>query len=127
MTRTHQLETTLRTLKLSGMLDTLDVRLAQAQAGKLGHLEFLQSLCEDEVARRDATAITRRVRQARFEQPSTIEDFDFGYNPKIPAARIRDLATGRYITAGQAIILHGPVGLGLHCRSFHWGWSKSPS
>ena len=112
MTRTHQLETTLRTLKLSGMLDTLDVRLGQAQAGELGHLEFLQRLCEDEIARRDATAITRRVRQAKFEQAATIEDFDFGYNPKIPAARIRDLATGRYITAGQSIILHGPVGVG---------------
>ena len=113
MTRAHQLETTLRTLKLSGMLDTLDVRLGQAQAGELGHLEFLQRLCEDEIARRDATAITRRVRQARFEQAATIEDFDFGYNPKIPAARIRDLATGRYITAGQSIILHGPVGVCL--------------
>lgn len=114
MTRAHQLETTLRTLKLSGMVDTLDVRLGQAQAGELGHLEFLQRLCEDEIARRDATAITRRVRQARFEQAATIEDFDFGYNPKIPAARIRDLATGRYITAGQSIILHGSSASGKH-------------
>lgn len=32
----------LRTLKLSGMLHTLDARLAQARAGELGHLEFLQ-------------------------------------------------------------------------------------
>ena len=112
MTRTHQLETTLRSLRLSGMLDTLDVRLGQAQAGQFGHLEFLQVLCEDEIARRDAHAITRRIRQARFEQQTTIEDFDFTYNPKIPAAHIRDLATGRYITAGQAIILHGPVGVG---------------
>ena len=54
MTRPHQLETTLRTLNLSGMLDTLDARLAQARAGELGHLEFLQALCEDEIARRDA-------------------------------------------------------------------------
>ena len=50
MTRAHQLETTLRTLRLSGMLDTLDARLSQAQAGQLGHLEFLQVLCEDEIA-----------------------------------------------------------------------------
>jgi len=112
MTRPHQLETTLRSLRLSGMLDTLDARLTQAQGGQLGHLEFLQVLCEDEIARRDATAITRRIRQARFEQLATIEDFDFSYNPKIPAAHIRDLAAGRYISAGQAIILHGPVGVG---------------
>ena len=66
--RTHQLETTLRSLSLSGMLDTLEARLAQADAGELGHVEFLQSLCEDELSRRDAAGIARRVRAARFEQ-----------------------------------------------------------
>lgn len=112
MTRRHQLETTLRTLKLSGMLDTLEARLAQARAGELGHLEFLQILCEDEITRREAAAVIRRVRQARFEQASTLEEFDFAYNPKIPAAHIRDLATLRFIDANQAVILHGPVGVG---------------
>ena len=38
MTAVHQLESTLRSLKLSGMLDTLEVRLVQARAGELGHL-----------------------------------------------------------------------------------------
>ena len=37
MTRRHQLETSLRALGLSGMLDTLAARLAQAHAGELGH------------------------------------------------------------------------------------------
>ena len=112
MTRPHQLDQTLRALKLSGMLDTLDSRLAQASAGDLGHLEFLQALCEDEIARRDAHAIGRRVRAARFEQPTTLEDFDFKYNPSIPAATIRDLATLRFLSAGESVILHGPVGVG---------------
>ena len=66
MTRQHQLETTLRTLKLSGMLETLEARLAQARAGELGHLEFLQVLCEDEINRREAASLIIRVRQARF-------------------------------------------------------------
>ncbi len=112
MTRRHQLETTLRTLKLSGMLDTLDARLLQAQAGQLGHVEFLQTLCEDEIARREASAIDRRIRKARFETPTTLEDFDFTYNPKIPAATIRDLATLRFIDTKTSVILHGPVGVG---------------
>ncbi|MFH1104169.1 MAG: IS21-like element helper ATPase IstB [Actinomycetota bacterium] len=112
MTRRHQLETTLRTLKLSGMLDTLQARLLQAQAGELGHVEFLQVLCEDEIARREAAAIDRRIRAARFETPATLEDFDFTYNPKIPTATIRDLATLRFVDAGASVILHGPVGIG---------------
>ena len=112
MTRRHQLETTLRTLKLSGMLDTLEGRLGQAQAGELGHVEFLQVLCEDEIARREATAINRRIRAARFENPTTLEEFDFNYNPKIPGPTIRDLATLRFVDAGSSVILHGPVGVG---------------
>jgi len=112
MTRAHQLEASLTTLRLSGMLDTLEARLAQARAGELGHLEFLQVLCEDEITRRDAAALERRLRAARFEATATIEDFDFSYNPKIPAAHIRDLATLRFIDNGESVVLHGPVGVG---------------
>jgi len=81
MTRAHQLEASLTTLRLSGMLDTLEARLGQARAGELGHLEFLQVLCEDEITRRDAGALERRLRAARFEAAAAIEDFDFSYNP----------------------------------------------
>ena len=97
MTKTHQLEATLRSLSLSGMLETIDSRLAQVKAGELGHVEFLQVLCEDELSRRDAAGIVRRVHAARFEQTCAIEDYDFSYNPKVPAALIRDLATLRFV------------------------------
>jgi DNA replication protein DnaC len=43
---------------------------------------------------------------------SALEDFDFNANPKIPAARIRDLATLRFLEASESVILHGPVGVG---------------
>ena len=102
----------LRTLKLGGMLQTLDARLAQARAGELGHLEFLQVLCLDEISRRETTAIARRTRRARFEQTATLEGFDFTANPKLPAAQIRDLAALRWLHAGESVILHGPVGVG---------------
>jgi DNA replication protein DnaC len=112
MTKTHQLEATLRALRLGGMLDTIDARLAQAAAGELGHIEFLQVLCEDELSRRDAAGLIRRVREAHFETTTTIEEFDFAYNPKVPAAQIRDLATMRFIEESESVILHGPVGVG---------------
>ncbi len=92
------------------MLQTLDARLAQARAGELGHLEFLQVLCHDEVSRRDTTAITRRTRRARFEETLTLEGFDFAAAPKLPAAQIRDLAALRWLQAGESVILYGSVG-----------------
>jgi DNA replication protein DnaC len=110
--RPHHVEDALRQLKLFGMLDTLEARLAQATAGELGHIELLAALCADEAARRDAAGLERRLRAARFEQAAAIEEFDFSFNPKVPAAAIRDLATLRFVEAGESVILHGPVGVG---------------
>jgi DNA replication protein DnaC len=106
------LHDTLRTLKLTGMLETLDARVAQARTGSLGHLDFLQVLCEDEIARRDSASLARRLRLARFEEQATMESFDFTANPKVPAAAIRDLAALRWLDAGQSVILYGPTGVG---------------
>jgi len=109
---TGALDKALRTLKLSGMLATIEARLSQARAGELGHIEFLQVLCEDEISRRQAMSMTRRLRKARFEEQATLEGFDFGASPKLPAAQIRDLAALRWLQAGESVILYGPVGVG---------------
>lgn len=95
---------------MSGMLDTIEARLVQARAGDLGHLEFLQVLCEDELTRRDAAVVSRRVRAARFEEMSTLEEFDFSFNPKIPAGMIRDLAALGFVQSGESVLIYGPVG-----------------
>ena len=127
--RQAQLETLLRTLKLPGMADMLGERLAQAGAGKLGHAELLALLCGDEIARRDAAGLARRLAAARFETTCAVEDFDFAFNPDVPAGVIRDLATLRFLEQGESVILHGPVGVGktmlaqalgqLACRRGH--------
>jgi DNA replication protein DnaC len=106
------LHQSLRALKLSGMLETLDARLAQARAGELGHLDFLQVLCQDEITRRESMSMARRLRRAHFDQQTTLEEFDFHASPKLPAAQIRDLAALRWLHNGESILLHGPVGVG---------------
>ena len=106
------LRNALRMLKLTGMLETLDARLAQTRDGGLGHLEFLQVLCEDEIARRETAALTRRIRRAKFEEQTTFESFDFTANNKLPAAMLRDLAALRWLDAAESVILFGPVGVG---------------
>ncbi|MGA3221778.1 MAG: IS21-like element helper ATPase IstB [Acidimicrobiales bacterium] len=102
----------LKALGLSGMLDTLEARLAEARAGKLGHVELLQVLCEDELARRDAAKVARRLRAARLPMEATLENFDYSYNAKFPAAQVRDLSRLEFVEAGQGLIIYGPVGVG---------------
>ncbi len=112
LTDRNALAAALRHLKLSGMLGTLDARLAQAHAGEPGHLDFLQVLCQDEISRRETTSLARRIRHARFETEATLEGFDFAVSPKLPAAQIRDLAALRWLQSGESVILYGPVGVG---------------
>ena len=59
-----QLTTRLRHLRLSGMVDALPGRVAQAEAAPLPHLEFLELLVEDELARRADRLFARRLKQA---------------------------------------------------------------
>ncbi|MEU8927793.1 IS21-like element helper ATPase IstB [Kitasatospora sp. NPDC048545] len=84
----------------------------QAHGGELGHLDFLQVLCQDEISRRETVAFERRLRKAKFEQQVTLEGFDFNASPKLPAAQIRDLAALRWLHAGESVVLFGPVGVG---------------
>ncbi|MER6573350.1 ATP-binding protein [Streptomyces sp. NPDC001093] len=67
----------LKALPLSGMLETLDAPLPQAHGGELGHLEFPQVLCQEEIARREMVAFQRRLKRAKFEQQVTLEELDF--------------------------------------------------
>ena len=122
---THQLEAKLKTLRLSGMLDTLEARLAQTRGGELGHLEFLEVLLEDEIGRREAKALSERIRRARFEDEATLEGFDFTDNPSLPAPLIRDLAALRWLERGESVILYGPVGVGKPTSPRHSGTSPA--
>ena len=54
MEMTHQLIPFLKRLRLSGILETLDVRNQQAIEGQWSYIEFLARLLEDEVERRAA-------------------------------------------------------------------------
>lgn len=110
--QTHQLERKLKALKLGGMMDTLELRLQEAQKGNLGYLVFLEMLLEDESNRRSQKALSGRLRRARFEESKTLSDFDFTYNPKIPAPLIRDLSTCGYLDRKESVLLYGPVGVG---------------
>lgn len=110
--KAHELERKLKNLHLGGMLDTLNLRLEQAQKEKLGYLIFLEMLLEDEVNRRSQKTMANRLSKAQFEEQKNLSDFDFSYNPKIPAQDVRDLATCQFIEKKESVLICGPVGVG---------------
>ena len=82
-----QLAPTLKQLRLSGLAATLDVRLQEAASSRLSHAEFLTLLFQDELNIRQQRRIANRSRMAGFTKMKTLEDFDWGYNPKVPKNR----------------------------------------
>lgn len=112
MTEFHQLQSKLKALKLGGMLETLEGRLAQAQKEHLGFLDFLELLLEDEIQRRAHKRLITRIARARFDEVKTLEEYDFSFNPGTPTPQIRDLATCRFIQEHASILICGPVGVG---------------
>jgi DNA replication protein DnaC len=112
MSASNALTSQLKTLKLGRMLDTIDVRLLQARQDQLGYLEFLQLLLQDEIERRKNQSLRLRLQRASFEEPKTLEDFDFAGNPHLNPAALRDLATGLFIERREHVLLYGPAGTG---------------
>jgi DNA replication protein DnaC len=106
------LQPKLRKLKLSGMLDAIAARAEEARAARLDPIDFLLVLLDDELARRDAEGVARRIHAARFEDVCDLRDFDFSFNPEIPKARLWELAAGRYIDEHASLLLCGPTGVG---------------
>ena len=49
---------------------------------------------------------------AKFPFARDIAGFDFAAQPSLDRAQIRDLATGRFIANGDALLLLGPPGVG---------------
>ena len=109
----HQLQDQLKRLKMPGLSQALDLRLAQARDQKLGHLEFLSLLIQDELANREDNMLGKRLRAAGFGVQRTFEDFDFRFNEEaLPASMLRDLATCHFIAQRQNLVIGGPPGIG---------------
>jgi hypothetical protein len=62
------LKSTLKRLKLSGLLSTLEVRLQEAAVNQLSCAEFLELIVNDEIAIREDRAIPRRVIASKFRE-----------------------------------------------------------
>jgi DNA replication protein DnaC len=106
------LQGTLKKLRLSGMAQTLDVRLQEAAGNRLDHVEFLELALQDELLVRKERRIARRVRAAAFRNLKTLDGFDWSFNPSIKKKQVYDLAMCRFIREYRDVLWLGPPGTG---------------
>lgn len=108
----ESLSSKLRKLRLSGLTETLEVRLHEAQGNSLTHAEFLELILQDELLVRDQRKIARRVKAASFRDLKSLEEFDWSFNPTIKKSQMYDLATGQFVKQRRDVLLCSPPGTG---------------
>ena len=99
----------LNRLKLTALRDQLDSLIDEAGRRELTIRDALALFCEREIARRDQRRIDMSFGLARFPFVRDLTGFDFGAQPSI---QVREIASGRFIANGEAVLLLGPPGVG---------------
>lgn len=108
----HHLTPYLKQLRLSGILDTLEVRNQQAIAEQWTYLDFLTRLLQDEVERRGQKQLDLRIRRGGITSTKTLESFDFTFNPAINRQQLYDLATCAFVRERRNVLICGQTGVG---------------
>jgi DNA replication protein DnaC len=102
----------LKKLRLSGLLESLEVRLQEAAGHGLSHGEFLELILQDELAVRSDRQLQRRVKAALFRELKPLDGFDWSFNPSIKKKQVFDLATCRFVRERRDVLWLGPPGVG---------------
>jgi DNA replication protein DnaC len=102
-----------QTLRIPMAEDELDAVLAEAEKQQWSPLELLTHVLGPQADLRQQRAIERRIRDARFREPVTLEGFNWDFNAKaIDRVQIETLATGEFIRRGDNLVIAGQSGVG---------------
>lgn len=102
-----------QTLRIPISSDELDAALAEAEKQRWGPLELLSHVLGPQADLRQQRAIDRRIREARFREPTSLEGFEWAFNSQsIDRLQIETLATGEFIRRGDNLVIAGQSGVG---------------
>jgi len=107
-----QITPLLKQLRLSEILDSLEIRNRQPIDQKPSYREFSALLIQDEAARRDNRKLALRLRRAEFGSQKTLEGFHFSFDPTINQAQTMNLATCRLMEERVSALMVDPTGTG---------------
>ncbi|WP_309500946.1 ATP-binding protein [Bradyrhizobium arachidis] len=107
-----EIDRCLRQLRLSGIRDTLETRVLQAQDASQPFLETFCLLLQDELDRRQSRLIARRYEQSWLEEKLTLAEFDWSFNPKLPRQACFQLHALKFVAVGENALFIGKPGTG---------------
>jgi len=109
---------TLTRLRLRYVAERLDALLNDAARAEPTYLDFLDAVLRQEVEAKQRTRVAMGLKIAHFPAVKTLDEFEFKFQPSIDQRLVRELATGRFVTQTENVLLFGPPGVGkTHCET----------
>lgn len=105
-TLTEQLKTLRLTVAASELEEVLSIHKSAVK------LDWVAELFEREIDARKEKALQTRIKSAKFPEVTSLEGFDWQFNPDINEIKIRELASLKFITQNQIALLLGVPGTG---------------
>lgn len=105
-----ELEKALKSLRLSGMVATLQARALQVDSSEMNFIEGMSWLVQDELDRRRSRLLERRYSLSGLTERKYLKSIDWTYNPKLPKRDILELGTLKFIEAREDVLLIGKPG-----------------
>jgi DNA replication protein DnaC len=102
----------LSTLGLEYPAAALPELVEQAAREALSPLAFLDLLLTGQLERKDERRITTMLKLSGLPPGKTLEDFDWGFQPKADRRQIETLATCQYLREKTNVLFLGPPGVG---------------
>ena len=97
-------------LYLGHVAERLDAILSATARQEPSYLDFLDQLLCEEIGSKQRKRIAMGIQIAHFPAVKSLEEFDFRFQPSIDQKLVRELATGRYVTQGENVLIFGPPG-----------------
>ncbi len=112
ITASSTLEHSLRSLRLTYLLENAVQAAQQAALEGNGHLQYLQELIAGEVALRHDRSVQRRIRDARFPVIKTMAGWDWNWPAKVNRMQVEHLLELDFINTCTNVVFAGPTGVG---------------
>ena len=101
-----------RQLKMPGAARDFESLGRQAREEKWSFEDYLHEVLSVEIQSRSDSAVRNRLRDARFPETKTLDQFDFASADGVDAAQVADLARGGWLERAENVLLAGPIGTG---------------
>lgn len=100
----------LKKLNLRAASEWLEVVLEKKKG--VSEIKWLSELLEIELDARKTNAIERRIKKADFPERTTLEQFNWDFNKKLPRERIEELYNLKFIEKNEIALFLGSPGTG---------------